>query len=132
MARMTLNHLSFPCRDAAATAAFFEHQLDCDVTPMGTSFVAKRPGFDIVIEDASDRPVAWPDNFHVGLELDSLEGLRDTYARFMAAGIPMKTDLFHHARGSRFFCEAPGGLLVEVNTRVDAEEKYRKTFDSQA
>ncbi len=129
--RMTLNHLSFPSTDPAATAGFFERQLGCTVTPMGTSRLVKRPGFDIVIEDAAGRPVAWPHNFHVGLECETLADVEAAHAAFAAAGVAMKTGVFRHARGSRFFCEAPGGLLFEINTRSDAEPAFRATFDSQ-
>jgi len=129
--RMTLNHLSFPSNDVAATAAFFEHRLGCTVTPFGSSRLAKRPGFDIVIEDAALHAIAWPHNFHVGFELESVEALHALFAEFTDAGVVMKTDVFHHERGSRFFCEAPGGLLFEINTRSDASETYRKTFESQ-
>ena len=129
--RMTLNHLSFPSNDVEATGTFFEKQLGCTVTPFGSSRLAKRPGFDIVIEDAADHPIEWPRNFHVGFELDSVEAVRALHAAFVSAGVAMKTDVFFHDRGSRFFCEAPGGLLFEINTRADASEAYRKTFDSQ-
>lgn len=49
--------------------------------------------------------------------------------QMVAAGVAMKTDVFKHERGSRFFCEVPGGVLVEINTRSDANEQYRGTFD---
>jgi hypothetical protein len=51
---------------------------------------------------------------------------------FLQQGVAMKTDLFRHARGSRFFCEAPGGLLFEMNTRADAEARYQAGFAHQA
>ncbi|WP_199731458.1 hypothetical protein [Paraburkholderia sp. RAU2J] len=47
----------------------------------------------------------------------------------LAESVVMRTDVFKHERGSRFFCEVPGGVLVEINTRADADEKYRGTFD---
>ena len=128
---MVLNHLSFPSRDVVATARFFERQLGCTVTPFGTSRLAKRPGFDIVIEDAATRTVDWPENFHIGFELATVDALRDAHRRFAADGVALRTDVFHHPRGSRFFCEAPGGLLFEINTRADADAAYRQTFDSQ-
>ena len=128
---MVLNHLSFPSRDVVATAAFFERQLGCTVTAFGSSRLAKRPGFDIVIEDASARTVDWPENFHVGFELASVEAVHEAHRRFAADGVELKTDVFHHPRGSRFFCEAPGGLLFEINTRSDADTAFRGTFDSQ-
>ena len=66
---MKLNHLSFPSTDVEATSAFFEKHLGCTASVFGTSRLLKRPGFDIVIEDASDIAVDWPRNFHLGFEL---------------------------------------------------------------
>jgi catechol 2,3-dioxygenase-like lactoylglutathione lyase family enzyme len=125
---MKLNHLSFPSTDVAATAGFFERHLGCTATPFGTSRLLKRPGFDIVIEDASDRSVAWPQNFHLGFELPTLEDVRNVHDRFKADDVEMETEVINHARGSRFFCRAPGGLLVEINTRADAADPYRGSF----
>jgi catechol 2,3-dioxygenase-like lactoylglutathione lyase family enzyme len=127
---MKLNHLSFPSTDAAATAAFFEQHLGCaGATPGPGSRILKRPGFDIVIEDASGQEVKWPHNFHIGFELPSVEAVRELHDRFQANGVEIETAFFKHARGSRFFCRAPGGVLVEINTRADADEAYRGTFD---
>lgn len=129
---MKFNHLSFPSTDVAATVAFFVEQLGCSAESFGSSAVLKRAGFDIVIEDATDRmdQVRWPDNFHLGFELESLDELRAVHARFEQRGVSMKSGLIQHARGSRFFCEAPGGLLFEINTRADAEPRYRAGFSS--
>jgi catechol 2,3-dioxygenase-like lactoylglutathione lyase family enzyme len=126
---MKLNHLSFPSSNVSATATFFEQHLGCTVAGRGTSWFLKRPGFDIVIDDAADHPVEWPHNFHIGFELASLDELRALYAKMLAADVVMKTGVFKHERGSRFFCEVPGGVLVEINTRSDADDKYRGTFD---
>jgi hypothetical protein len=41
----------------------------------------------------------------------------------------METGVISHERGSRFFCRAPGGVMFELNTRADAAEPYRGTFD---
>jgi len=125
---MKLNHLSFPSRDPAATGDFFEHHLGCAVTAFGNNRFVKRPGFDIVIEDAADRAVDWPENFHFGFELSSADDVRALYDRFQADGVKMETEVLEHVRGSRFFCRAPGGLLIEINTRADAAEPYRATF----
>ncbi len=125
---MLLNHLSFPSNDVAASVAFFERQLGCRSEPFGTSAILKRDGFDIVIEDAGAREIVWPHNFHLGFELPSLDALRALYHRFLEQGVRMKSEVISHARGSRFFCEAPGGLLFEINTRADAQEPYRRGF----
>jgi catechol 2,3-dioxygenase-like lactoylglutathione lyase family enzyme len=126
---MKLNHLSFPSSDVSATATFFEAHLGCTVAARGASWFLKRPGFDIVIDDAAEHPVQWPRNFHIGFELPTLDDVRALHDRMVAAGVVMKTDVFRPERGSRFFCEVPGGVLVEINTRSDADEKYRGSFD---
>ncbi len=128
---MKLNHLSFPSTDALATAAFFEKHLGCTISRRGaTGCILKRPGFDIVIEDAAGHKVDWPHNFHLGFELPSVEAVQALYERFTADGVDMHTAFFKHDRGSRFFCRAPGGVLFEINTRADAEVAYRGTFDN--
>ena len=125
---MKLNHLSFPSFDVAATAAFFERYLECKVTAMGSGRVLTRSDFDIVLEDANDRAVDWPANFHIGIELPSLQELQSMHARFVAEGVRMETSLIEHPRGSRFFCWVPGGFMLEVNTRADAAERFRSMF----
>lgn len=125
---LTFNHLSFPSRDVAATAGFFERHLEWQATPMGRSMVLKGHGFDVVIEDAADRPVQWPGNFHIGFELPSLEALKSLFQRFKAADVDFATGLISHERGSRFFCRIPGGVLVELNTREDAAAPFRAGF----
>lgn len=125
---MKLNHISFPSLDVAATAGFFERHLGCTVTPFDTSAVVKRHDFDIVIEDATGRAVDWPHNFHIGFELPTAGDVARLYAEFKEAGVRMRTGLIKAVRGSRFFCEIPGGVLVEINTREDAAEQYRASF----
>ncbi|WP_309546270.1 VOC family protein [Paraburkholderia sp. BL27I4N3] len=82
-----------------------------------------------MINNAADLPVEWAQNFHIGFELASLDEVRALYEQMAGAGVVMKSGVLKHERGSRFFCEAPGGLLVEINTRLDADEKYRGIFD---
>lgn len=129
---MQFNHLSFPSNDVAATTDFFVHQLGCSAEKFGAFTALKRAGFDIIIEDAGARKVSWPHNFHLGFELPSVEEVRVLYERFKAQGVHLTSELFYHERGSRFFCEAPGGLLFEINTRADAAERYRASFAAQA
>ncbi|WP_414449957.1 VOC family protein [Burkholderia sp. 22PA0099] len=127
---MKLNHLSFPSSDTAATARFFERYLGFTIA--GTwdrSYILKRPGFDVVIDDAGDETLAWPRNFHTGFELPDLDAVESLYARLKGEGVPMETAVFNNGRGSRFFCRAPGGVMFELNTRADASDEYRGTFD---
>ncbi|OWQ90795.1 extradiol dioxygenase [Roseateles aquatilis] len=127
----TLNHLSLPSRDASATAAFFERHLGFETSSFGTSRILKKDGLDIVIEHVTDRDVSWPTNFHIGVELASRDDVERLHAELVSHAVPMETDVFLHARGSRFFCWVPGGVMLEVNTRADAEPRFRATFASQ-
>jgi catechol 2,3-dioxygenase-like lactoylglutathione lyase family enzyme len=129
---MKFNHLSFPSSDVRATANFFVQHLDCSLEFISpAAAMLKRAGFDIVIE-AKDHTVVWPHNFHLGFELASVDELSELYQHLLAQGVDMQTGLFKHERGSRFFCAAPGGLLFEMNTRADAAERYRASFERQA
>ena len=129
---MKFNHLSFPSSDVRATANFFVQHLGCSLEFISpAAAMLKRAGFDIVIE-AKDHTVVWPHNFHLGFELPGADEVRQLHQRLQAQGVSMKTEVFHHERGTRFFCEAPGGLLFEMNTRADAHPQYRASFERQA
>jgi len=123
-----LNHLSFPTNDVAETAAFFEKYLGCEVAAAGEHRLLKRDGFDIVLEHVSEETPVWPKNFHFGLEVASLNDLRTLHDEFLKGGVQMETGVFNNTRGSRFFCRAPGGVLIEINTREDMQEQWRKLF----
>lgn len=125
---MKFNHISFPSRDVAATAAFFERYLGCTVSDFSTSKIVKRHDFDIVIEDAGERAVAWPENFHIGFEVPTVADVDALYRDFEAGGARLDSGVIRHARGSRFFCSIPGGVLVEINTRADAAAAFRASF----
>ena len=83
----------------------------------------------MVIDHTSGAAPDWPRTFHAGFELPSLDAVQALYARFLADGVQMETEVFNHGRGSRFFCRAPGGVMFELNTRADAAPEYRGTFD---
>jgi len=124
-----LNHLSFPTTDVAETAAFFEKYLGCEVVAAGEHRLLKRNGFDIVLEHTTGEAPVWPNNFHFGLEVASLDDLHTLHDEFLQGGVQMETGVFNNTRGSRFFCRAPGGLLIEVNTRTDMQDdQWRKLF----
>jgi catechol 2,3-dioxygenase-like lactoylglutathione lyase family enzyme len=127
-ATMKLNHLSFPSSDIAATTRFFEQELGCIAERHPGISMVKRPGFDIVIEQAGGFEVNWPHNFHIGFELATAADVHVLHDRFKADGIEIRNEVVRSKRGTRFFCVAPGGLLVEINTRADADADVRATF----
>lgn len=125
---MKFNHISFPSTEVDATAAFFEQYLGCTIASLGKDRVVKRHDFDIVIEGVSEHEVDWPENFHIGFEVPTAQGVADLYEQFRAGGAQLATGLLRRPRGSRFFCRIPGGLHVEINTREDAAEEFRASF----
>jgi catechol 2,3-dioxygenase-like lactoylglutathione lyase family enzyme len=126
---MKLNHLSFPSQAPAETAAFFEKYLGFTRSFTGPYCILKRPGFDVVIEHGDGTAPQWPPTFHVGFELPTRADVEALHAAMAADGVVMETPVIAHERGSRFFCCAPGGVMFELNTRADAAEAYRGTFD---
>jgi len=127
--QMKLNHLSFPSSDITATAEFFVRYLGCEISTKGeTYYVLKRDGFDIVIDQAPNYTPAWPKDFHIGLELETVDEVQLLYKKFKAEGIAMETEVFNNTRGSRFFCRAPGGVMFEINTRADIHDQWKGTF----
>jgi catechol 2,3-dioxygenase-like lactoylglutathione lyase family enzyme len=125
-----LNHLSFPTVNVAETAAFFEKYLGCEIVATGQNCLLKRNDFDIVLEHVEEAVPVWPKNFHFGLEVDTLEHVQMLYREFLEGGVQMETEVFNNTRGSRFFCRAPGGVLIEVNTREDMQQQdqWQKLF----
>lgn len=150
-----LNHMSLPSDDVNATSRFFERYLGFSMSMSEPRFaILKRPGLDVVIESAgADAPTirtvgtakpgrpfshnvaddpngaVWPISFHIGLELRDVEDVRAMHRRLERDGFVAETDVFHHERGSRFFLRAPGGVMIEFNTRADADAKFKGTFD---
>lgn len=124
---MKFNHISFPSTDVDETASFFVRYLGCTVSTFAKSRILKRHDFDIVIE-YTEANVAWPRNFHIGFEVPTAQDVVNLHAQLQSGGTHRLTGVLQHERGSRFFCEIPGGVQVEINTREDAVEEYRASF----
>ena len=125
---MKFNHISFPSTDVDASAGFFARFLGCVVTAFGHSRIVKRHDFDIVIEGVSGRAVLWPENFHIGFEVQTAGEVAELYRQFEEGGAQLASPVLRHARGSRFFAVIPGGVQVEINTREDAAPEFRASF----
>lgn len=123
----TLNHLSLPTTNPAATAAFFEKHFGCEVVAAGESVLLKRDGFDIVLDRIADT-ANWPANFHFGFEMETVKQVRELHRAFEQEGVHLETPVFNNSRGSRFFCRTPEGVMIEVSTREDKEDGWRKLF----
>ena len=150
---MKLNHMSFPTADVPATSTFFERYLGFTIAQKfePNFYILKRPGFDVVIERTSaEAPTPnilaqsgaprafaesvggdaqWPKAFHLGFELPTADDVRSLREQLQADGFEPETGIFNPERGSRFFCRASGGVMIEFTTRADAAEQFRGTFD---
>jgi catechol-2,3-dioxygenase len=67
-------------------AAFFEQFLGFKILSMGTSRVVKKDQLEIVLEDARDRDVVWPGNFHIGIEVATRADLARIHADMCEPG----------------------------------------------
>lgn len=117
-----LNHLSFPSENIEATAGFFEKYLGCVIEhKMPEAWLLKHGDIDIVVESFSTKENAtdWPQNFHFGLELKTLDDVKSAYEVFKKDGVKLDTEVFNNGRGSRFFCRTECDILIEINTRQD-------------
>lgn len=90
----------------------------------------KRNGFDIVLDHVTEEVPVWPRNFHIGLEVDSLNDVHTLYQEFLEEGVRMETEVFNNSRSSRFFRRSPGGVLIEISTRADMhkQDQWQKLF----
>ena len=123
----TLNHLSLPTKDPLATAHFFEKFFGCTIVAAGESMLLKRDDFDLVLERVADDQI-WPGNFHFGFEMATLKEVQELYQAFNEAKLAIETPVFNNSRGSRFFCRTPEGVLLEINTREDKQDNWKKLF----
>ena len=120
-----LNQLSFPSTDIDATARLFERYFGFKGEASGGSRHLKRPGFDIVIDNAESRPGAWQMGLSLGFELPTVADVRELYARFRADGLDVSSGVMRHQRGSTFFFFFNVWAKIEIYTRADAADAIR-------
>ncbi len=125
---LLLNHLSFPTVNVEVEARFFEEHLGAVVEHRDAasgSALLRHGSIDIVLEKMSDT-VPWHRDFHFGFELATRRDVEAIYEKLKQLGVHLDTEIFNRiGRGSRFFARTPGGIQLEINTREDAETKYR-------
>jgi catechol 2,3-dioxygenase-like lactoylglutathione lyase family enzyme len=120
-----LNHANLPVADVAGLRAFFvRHFAFAEVATRGRDALAVLRGADgFVLNLMRGAPdAAYPRNFHVGFFVDTPEAVRAKHAELRAAGLT-PGDVEALARGGfasvTFYCEAPGGVLVEVSCATE-------------
>jgi catechol 2,3-dioxygenase-like lactoylglutathione lyase family enzyme len=117
---MQLNHLHLCVQDVAAVASFFVKHFGFNLRETrgrdGFAVLTGDEGFVLALMRLPAGVVpehAYPPMFHVGFLVADEALLECTHAGLIAAGWDPAAIV--HMRGARrFYCKAPGGLLIEV------------------
>jgi catechol 2,3-dioxygenase-like lactoylglutathione lyase family enzyme len=122
---MQLNHMHLSVTDVAATAAFFAKH--CDFTLIetrGNNALAILNGENGVVlvlmrlGSGIDPDKAYPPMFHLGFLTPDAALVDAKHAAMKADALDVSdVELTRGAR--RFYCNAPGGLLIEVGHQPD-------------
>lgn len=121
---LRLNHANLPVADVAALRDFFvRHFAFTEVATRGRDALAVLRGADgFVLNLMRGGGAEYPRNFHVGFFVGSPADVRAKHAELRAAGVAAG-DVEEVARGGfasvAFYCDAPGGVLVEVSSAVE-------------
>jgi len=115
-AGMQINHLDLQVRDVRATSEFFQRYFGLRVQSKPSSpalvILTDPQGFVLVLQRT---PAAgpYPEGFHLGFLIDSVEAVRAIHARATADGTPV-SDVIVNGRGTMIYLSAPEGYYVEV------------------
>ena len=120
----TLNHANLTTYDVPALKAFFERIFDMIATETPSTKLAllRDPsGFLLTLMFHKDMTpeLGYPGFFHVGFLQESRAGVDERYAVLAAAGYEAPAPALLQRGGPDtygFYCEAPGGVRVEVST----------------
>ncbi|WP_224361552.1 VOC family protein [Hyalangium versicolor] len=118
---MRLNHLDLLVSDVSSTRDFFEKFLGFRVEATkgkdAMSILRDESGFLLVISKfRKDSPTDYPQDFHIGFHLESEQAVREAHERFTQGGVERVSPLADMRGGLRFYCHAPGPLLIEIAT----------------
>ena len=117
---MKLNHLDLHVPDVRALVTFlvdhFDLELQSNAHSPAIAILSDREGFTLVVQRAKD-DVAYPAGFHIGFIVDDEATVRARHARMTDAGVTKITPIDMNGRGTMFYCQAPGDLVVEVSCR---------------
>jgi catechol 2,3-dioxygenase-like lactoylglutathione lyase family enzyme len=121
---MQLNHLNLSTRDVGALAGFFTRFFGVElIETRGREAFAILRGSDgfalnLMRTTRDAAPAAYPDGFHVGFLVDRPDQVHAKHGELTEAGL-QPGELQRLTRGGTpttiFYCEAPGGILVEVS-----------------
>lgn len=116
---MHLNHLDLSVPDVAAAAAFFGSGFGFTLIEErgnhGMAILRGRDGFVLVLTRCAEPQ--YPKTFHIGFLLPSEAAVTEIYAHLLGAGIDVPAPPAWMRGALLFYCNVPGGILVEVAHR---------------
>ena len=117
---MQLNHLHLSTPDVTHASAFFVQHFGFRLREMrgrdSFAVLDGEAGVIFVLMRLPDNPPmehAYPPMFHIGFLVKDETVLEKTHASLTTDG-HQPSDIEHTRGARRFYCKAPGGLLVEV------------------
>jgi len=119
---MQLKHLNLSTSDVSGLAGFFERffgfQRALERGPGAFTILTNDDDFVLTLMKAKQFDAAsYPETFHLGFYLDDAAAVHGKHDELAAAGLaPGDIQGDRNARGTHFFCNAPGDVLVEIAT----------------
>jgi lactoylglutathione lyase len=114
---MQLNHFDLSVPDLDAAVAFFEKGFGFRVVNAFDDMrilVGEGP-FVLALTRCAEPQ--YPESFHIGFLQTSPEAVTQAYQRLLAAGIEAQAPPEHQYGAFIFYCQAPGGIKVEIAYR---------------
>jgi len=115
---MRLNHMDLPVSALEAAADYFERGFGFErvaARAEGMAILRGEDGFALIPQRAER--VEYPPGFHIGFLQPSDEAVHAAYRRLADAGLPLPPAPAVSYGCLAFWCQAPGGILVEVSHR---------------
>jgi catechol 2,3-dioxygenase-like lactoylglutathione lyase family enzyme len=118
---MRLNHLDLQVSDVPATAAWFVEHFGLVLASNGTSpalaILGDEAGFSLVLQRKKREEDAYPDGFHIGFLVETVEAVLARREALLAAGVEGVSEVIVNGRGTIVYVRGPSGVLVEVSCR---------------
>ncbi|HEY0588439.1 MAG TPA: VOC family protein [Pseudoduganella sp.] len=115
---MKLNHIDLPVTELDAAADYFQRGFGFErvrAPAEGMAILRGDDGFALILQQADN--VAYPPGFHIGFLQPSDDAVHAVYRRLADAGLPKPAAPAVSYGSLVFWCEAPGGILIEVSHR---------------
>ncbi|WP_374582513.1 VOC family protein [Pseudoduganella sp.] len=115
---MKLNHIDLPVTDLEGAAGYFQRGFGFERMPApagGMAILRGEDDFALILQQVET--AEYPKAFHIGFLQPSDAAVHAAYQRLADAGLPLPAAPAVSYGCLGFWCQAPGGILVEVSHR---------------